>query len=143
MNLSSTINFATFSDKFTAMMADGVGGGGGLDPFDKESKGVTVKNNGKDVPVYRAGDDFTLKPGEVKFDKETGLVTSEKGVSVNVNPNDLPIKYGKPKIVKYLPDGLKIIPRGKPGHYEIVPEYPMALAEFQLKLNQIITSPIE
>ena len=84
-----------------------------------------------------------MKPGEVKFDKETGLVTSEKGVSVNVNPNDLPIKYDKPKIVKYLPDGLKIIPRGKPGHYEIVPEYHMALAEFQLKLNQIITSPIE
>jgi RHS repeat-associated protein len=33
--LSSTINFATFSDKFTAMMADGVGSGGGFDPFDK------------------------------------------------------------------------------------------------------------
>jgi hypothetical protein len=119
--------------------------GGNVTTRNKDAgKGVTVTNNdGENVPVYRAGDNFTIKPGEFKIDKETGLVTSEKGVSVNVDPNAIPTKHGDPNLVESLPDGLKIIARGKPVHNEIVPEYPMMQTEFQSKLNQIKTSPVK
>lgn len=42
-----------------------------------------------------------------------------------------------------LPEGLKIIQQGgDPGHFEIVPEYPMPLETFQSQLNQIGTSEV-
>jgi hypothetical protein len=65
--LSSTINFATFSDKFTAMMADGVGGGGGLDPFDKKDRKfnlpeMKIDDNQFGRKVGKHAEDYGLDP---------------------------------------------------------------------------------
>lgn len=49
-------------------------------------------------------------------------MTDTKGVSVNVEPNAVPAKYGEPNLIDSLPDGIEIIQRGKQRHFEIVPD---------------------
>lgn len=84
-----------------------------------------------------------MKPGEVKVDKSTGMVTRQRGVSLNTDAGKMS-KYGGAYQIDSLPDGLQVKQVGSdPGHYEIVPEYPMSQADFQSKLNQIKTSPVK
>ncbi|MGE5329543.1 MAG: fibronectin type III domain-containing protein [Deltaproteobacteria bacterium] len=106
-------------------------------------KSVTVKYGDKAVSIYRGGSDFTLKPGEIKIDKATGMVKDTHGVSLDVNP-DTVSKFGGAYKIDSLPDGLKIIQRGsRAEHFEIVPTKPMTVDEFQGLLNQIKTSPVK
>jgi RHS repeat-associated protein len=105
----------------------------------KPSVNVTYK--GENVPVYRGGNTFNVKPGEVKIDTETGFVKSTHGISLDVNPNTVE-KYGGAYQIDYIPSGLKIIQRGgRLEHFEIVPEKNMKLENFQSLLNQIKVSP--
>ncbi|WP_066496637.1 hypothetical protein [Abyssisolibacter fermentans] len=102
---------------------------------------VTVEYNGKKVPVYRGGNNFTVKPNEVKTNKNTGLVKTTHSVSLDTNPNTVS-KFGGAYKIDNLPEGLKIIQRGQRlEHYEIVPAYDMPLEQFQKLLNQIKVSP--
>ena len=102
----------------------------------------TVNYKGKEVPVYRGGNDFTVKPSEIKVDRKTGLVKTSHGVSLDVNPDSL-TKFGEVYKIDSLPEGLKIIQRGgRPEHFEIVPNEPMPLEEFQRLLNLIEASPV-
>ena len=107
------------------------------------SKAVTVKYGDEAVSIYRGGSDFTLKPGEIKIDKATGMVKDTHGVSLDINP-DTVSKFGGAYKIDSLPDGLKIIQRGsRAEHFEIVPTKPMTVDEFQGLLNKIKTSPVE
>lgn len=105
--------------------------------------GVTVNYKGAEVAVYRGGNDFTIKPGEVKIDSKTGLVKTTHGVSLDVNP-DTVSKFGGAYRIESLPEGLRIIQRGsRAEHFEIVPAYEMPLEQFQKLLNQITVSRVK
>ena len=113
-----------------------------VNPIEGAGK-VTVKYGDEAVSVYRGGSDFTIKAGEIKIDKATGMVTSTHGVSLDVNPNTVS-KFGGAYKIDSLPDGLQIIQRGsRAEHFEIVPTKPMTVDEFQGLLNQITTSPVK
>ncbi len=48
-------------------------------------------------------------------------------------------KFGGAFRVKYIPDLLKIIQRGKdPNHYEIVPKIPMTLEQYKDLLAKVV-----
>ena len=90
------------------------------------------------VKVYRGGNDFiTNVERDVKLDKNN-LVKTTHGVSVNIDVNNLP-KNKEPKQIISIPESLQIIQRGvrDPGHFEIVPKYPMSLEQFKELLLQI------
>lgn len=46
---------------------------------------VKVEFNGESRVVFRAGNDFEIKSGEVRIDKATGNVKPTHGVSINVD----------------------------------------------------------
>ena len=101
-------------------------------------KSASVVYNGSISSVYRGGNDFTIKPNEIKINKTTGNVKTTHGVSINVDP-DIVSKFGGAYKIESIPDGLKIVQRGaKLEHFEIVPEYEMTLEEFQNLLNHLI-----
>lgn len=96
--------------------------------------------NGESSSVYRGGNDFNIKPNEVKINSATGNVKTSHGVSVDVNSSTVS-KFGGAYRIDSLPEGLKIIQRGmRPEHFEIVPAYEMPLDTFQGLLNQIVVS---
>ncbi|MCY9528554.1 hypothetical protein M5X04_04285 [Paenibacillus alvei] len=104
---------------------------------------VTVNYGNSNVNVYRGGNSFQVKPNEVKIDKETGLVKTTHGISLDTNPNTIS-KFGGAYRIDSLPDGLKIIQRGsRLEHFEIVPSYNMPLKQFQELLNQIKVTPVK
>ena len=104
---------------------------------------VTVKYGDEAVSVYRGGNSFTIKSGEIKIDSATGMVKDTHGISLDVNPNTVS-KFGGAYKIDSLPDGLKIIQRGtRAEHFEIVPTRPMTVDEIQGLLNQIKTSPVK
>ena len=114
----------------------------GIEIVGGAGKAVTVKYGDEAVSVYRGGSDFTIKPGEIKIDKATGMVKDTHGVSLNVNPYTVSNYCGAYKIDS-LPDGLKIIQQGKNAeHYVIVPSRPMNVDEFQGFFNQVKTLPV-
>lgn len=120
----------------------GVGGG-------NKTPKVSVDYSGKQVEVYRGGTDFEVRydsstgKGDIKINKETGNVKTTHGISLDVDPTSPSVASRGANKIESLPEGLKIIQRGKRlEHYEIVPEYEMPLEEFQNLLNQIKTSPV-
>jgi len=87
------------------------------------------------VSVYRGGNDFTIKPGEIRIDQSTGMVKSAHGVSLYVDPNKL-LKFGGAYKIETIPDGLESIQRGtRAERFEIVPSKPMPVEESQSLLN--------
>jgi hypothetical protein len=86
--------------------------------------------------VFRGGKDLTLKPGETRIDKPTGLVKTTHGPSLDVNPSNVQ-RFGGAYRIRSIPPELKIIQRGRIEHFEIVPRKPMTLDEFQRLLNLI------
>lgn len=122
---NATMNFSQHSSNFSASI-----------------RFVKVPFQGKQVPVYRGGSDFTVEQIDVRFD-ENGFVTSDRGISLNVDTKKAAI-HGKPHRIDALPDGLGIKHRGNDiGHYEIVPTRPMKLNEYQKLLNQVKTTPLD
>jgi RHS repeat-associated protein len=108
-----------------------------------KTNSVEVAYDGKSVPVYRGGNDFTVKPGAAKIDKETGLVKTTHGVSLEVHPANAE-KFGTPYKIESIPEGLKIEQRGvRLDHFQIMPAKQMQLEEFQKLLNQVKVSPIK
>jgi hypothetical protein len=52
-------------------------------------------------------------------------------------------RFGGAYRVTNLPEELTIIQRGRePTHFEIVPAYPMALAEYEMALSKIVLVPV-
>ncbi|WP_202127786.1 hypothetical protein [Clostridium sp. C8-1-8] len=80
---------------------------------------------------------MTVKLNEVKIDKNTGLLKTNHGISVNID-EDKVSRFGGAFRIDKIPDGLNVIQRGRDkGHYEIVPSRSMSLDEYQELLNQI------
>ena len=91
---------------------------------------------------YRGGTNLTPKLGEVKIDKATGMVLPQRGLSVFDRPDNLD-RFGGANEVTNLPEGLRIIQRGKdPHHYEIIPATPMPFDEYAELLKQIVLVPV-
>ena len=101
------------------------------------SNSFKVDYSGGESPVYRGGNDFSVKSNEVKINPQTGNLKTSHGVSLDVNPETVS-KFGGAYRIEYLPDGLNIIQRGgRAEHFEIVPAFEMPLEQFQELLNQI------
>lgn len=119
---------------------------GGKKSFEKQfeaTKSIKVSFNGNEVPIYRGGEDFTLKAGEFKINPETGMVKTTHGVSLDADANTLS-RFGGAYQIESIPEGLKIIQRGRRlEHFEIVPSYEMSVEEFQDLLNKIKILPVK
>ena len=104
-------------------------------------KNVTVRHGNQNVPAFRGGANFTIKPGEIRIDPTTGMVKSTHGVSLDVNPHAVQ-RFGGAHQIATMPSDLQIIQRGaRLSHFEIVPRIPMSQEQFQNLLNQITTIP--
>jgi hypothetical protein len=87
---------------------------------------------------YRGGSSLSPKPNEVRINKDTGLLNTTHGVSLNTDPTKVE-RFGGAFRVVSIPRGLKIGQRGNdPGHYEIMPARPMTLNEYEELLQQVI-----
>ncbi|MDD4096256.1 MAG: hypothetical protein PHP22_08465 [Oscillospiraceae bacterium] len=140
---AATVNDAAQSLYYASVMDAGMTGAGQNDSVSGPSnnQAPTVKYNDKDVNVYRGGNNFNVRTNDIRIDAN-GNVSSDYGISVNVNPNSV-TKIGNPYKIESLPDGLTIIQRGmRPEHFEIVASYPMSIAKYQALLNQIVVVPV-
>jgi hypothetical protein len=90
------------------------------------------------INVYRGGTDLTVRPGDVKVDRHTGLVLTTHGLSLDTDPAGLG-RFGGPHRVASVPDELQIAQRGqRKTHFEIVPKLPMTMDHFQELVSQIV-----
>jgi hypothetical protein len=91
---------------------------------------------------YRGGTSLKPKAYEVRTDPVTGLLQPTHGISVFNRPDHLD-RFGGAHRVTSLPVELRIIQRGRdPSHFEIVPAYPMTLAEYEEALSKIVLVPV-
>ncbi len=105
--------------------------------FKKKTGNHLVEYDGGPTNVYRGGDSFELKANEYKINQETGLVKSTHGVSVDVVASTVD-KFGGAYKITELPEGLKIVQRGRRAeHFEIAPSTEMSVENFQKLLNKI------
>jgi hypothetical protein len=74
-----------------------------------------------DTVFYRGGSSVVPKPGEVRIDPTTGLLRTTHGISVYDRPDGLE-RFGGAFRVTSLPEGLRIMQRGRdPHHHEVTP----------------------
>jgi hypothetical protein len=91
---------------------------------------------------YRGGTNLRPKSFEVKIDRASGLVQSTHGISVFSTPDHLE-RFGGAYRLTNVPEVLLIIQRGRdPTHFEVVPAYPMTLAEYEMALSKIVLVPV-
>ena len=90
------------------------------------------------IDVYRGGTDLTVRPGDVKVDRQTGLVQTTHGLSLDTDPAGLG-RFGGARRVASVPDELQIAQRGqRDTHFEIVPKLPMTMDRFQELVSQVV-----
>jgi hypothetical protein len=90
------------------------------------------------IDVYRGGAGLTVRPGDVKVDRQTGLIQTTHGLSLDTDPAGLS-RFGGARKVLSIPDELHIAQRGqRETHFEIVPKEPMTLDRFQELVSQIV-----
>ena len=98
------------------------------------SIGVLVHNKGcATLNLYRGGNKMKVRNRDV--DIVDDLVQPTRGVSANSNPNAV-LSFGGAYKVGAIPKGLRVKYTGG-THYEIVPQYPMPLGEYQKLLEKI------
>lgn len=91
---------------------------------------------------YRGGSSLRPRPGEVRIDPATGFLRTTHGISVYDQTDNLD-RFGGAYEVMTIPDTLRIIQRGRDSHhFEIVPAIPMALAEYENALQQIVLAAV-
>jgi hypothetical protein len=87
---------------------------------------------------YRGGNSLRPKPREVKIDPATGLVQTQRGVSVFNRPDNLD-RFGGAFRLTNVPESLRIIQQGRdPTHHEVVPVSPMTMGEYEEALESIV-----
>lgn len=92
--------------------------------------------------LYRGGNNFKPRPFEVRFDRATGLVKPERGVSVSSDPTGLS-RFGGAYALGPIPAELRVIQIGRdPSHYEIVPAAPMTYDRYAELLEQVSLDPV-
>jgi len=114
---------------------DGDGGGSSGEPPASSGSDIPEGHHSPGFDVYRAGPTFEVRSIDVKI--KNGLVQPENGVSLHIDPAELPKKYGEPYRIESIPDELEIVPKGRPGHHELRPKSPMTLERFQELLGQV------
>jgi hypothetical protein len=91
---------------------------------------------------YRGGNSLQPRAFELRFDKATGLVKPERGVSVSTRPDGLD-RFGGAHLLGPIPEELQIVQIGRdPHHHEIVPVEPMTLDRYKELLAQISLTPV-
>jgi len=90
-------------------------------------------------PLFRGGPTLTPRLGlDVLIDKTTGLLRTDKGVSVFDNAGRVK-RFGGAYQIESIPAGLKVQQRGRDaGHYEIMPAEPMTFEQYVELLRQVI-----
>lgn len=76
------------------------------------------------------------------IDKKTGLIKEKGGISLNADPGTIQ-QFGGAYQVMSVPPELKIVKRGKPGHYQIEPGQPMTLERFTELLSGVVLKLLE
>ncbi len=93
-------------------------------------------------PLFRGGS--TLIPRldiDVIIDKNTGLLRTDRGVSVFDEAARVE-RFGGAYQVESIPKGLTIQQRGRDlGHYEIIPAEPMNFERYIALLQQVVLRP--
>ena len=90
------------------------------------------------IDVYRGGTELTVRPGDVKVDRQTGLVQTTHGLSLDTDPAGLG-RFGGAHRVASIPDELQIAQRGqRETHFEIVPKLAMTIDRFQELVSQVV-----
>lgn len=90
------------------------------------------------IDVFRGGMDMTVGTGEIRVDRQTGLVETTHGLSLDTDPAAL-VRFGRAHKVKSIPDELQIMQRGRRDtHFEIVPKTPMSPERYQELVSQIV-----
>jgi len=74
---------------------------------------------------------------DVKLDNKTNLVKTNKGISLDLHPENVE-KFGGAFRIKSIPPELKIIQQGvRPSHHLLVAREPMPLKKFRELLNKV------
>jgi hypothetical protein len=90
------------------------------------------------IDVYRGGADLTVRPGDVRVDRQTGLVQTTHGLSLDTDAAGL-ARFGGARRVASIPGELQVAQRGRrETHFEIVPKQPMTMDRFQELVSQIV-----
>jgi hypothetical protein len=91
---------------------------------------------------YRGGNSVCPRRNEVRFNRATGLLKTERGASVYDRPDNLE-RFGGAHRVTNVPESLRIVQRGQdPNHFEIVPANPMTFTEYEVELAKIVLVPV-
>jgi hypothetical protein len=94
-----------------------------------------------DGEFYRGGNSLRVRPRDIRTDPYTGLLTTDRGVSVSTSPDGLD-RFGGAHCVTNVPPELHVVQRGaNPNHHEIAPAHPMTLDEYREALAKIVLVP--
>jgi len=87
-------------------------------------------------PIFRGGGSMVARTGvDTRINKATGLLVTDRGISLNSNPAALS-RFGGGRRIKSVPPGLALIYTGG-THYELVPAVPMTQGAYQSLLNKV------
>jgi hypothetical protein len=87
---------------------------------------------------YRGGPSLKPRVIDLVFDPKTGLLRTDRGVSVFDKPDNLD-RFGGAYLVTQLPPTLHIVQVGRNlHHHEIAPVNPMGQAEYEQALSLIV-----
>jgi hypothetical protein len=94
-------------------------------------------------PLFRGGSTLIPRLGiDVLLDKNTGLLRTDRGVSVFDEATRVE-RFGGAYQVESIPTGLMVQQRGRDlGHYEIIPAEPMTFERYAALLQQVVLRPV-
>ena len=91
---------------------------------------------------YRGGNSLKPRAIDISVDPQTGLLRTDRGVSVQNTPTGLE-RFGGAHEVTNVPPNLHIIKAGKrAGHYELAPAVPMTQDEYEEALGHVVLVPV-
>ena len=91
---------------------------------------------------YRGGNSLVPRSIDTVIDALTGLLRTDRGISVLDTPSGLE-RFGGPYEVTNLPPELHVVKAGRrPGHFEIAPVHPMTPDEYEEALAEIVLVPV-
>jgi hypothetical protein len=99
---------------------------------------------GESKPLFRGGSTLIPRLGiDVLIDKATGLLRTDRGVSVFDEAARVE-RFGGAYQVESIPSGLTVQQRGRDlGHYESIPAEPMTFERYAALLQQVVLRPVD
>jgi hypothetical protein len=122
--------------------------GGGIPVPGRRTAGNHESAPAEGAPMYRGGSGLEARLRTDVRQGPDGLIHPYRagpqgqpiaqGLSVNIDPKDKFVQqHGGAFPVNSIPEGLQLLPSGRPGHYVIAPATPMTLERYQQLLNQV------